>query len=147
MNIEEFEKATEKDLRRKANECFDKLKDSGSQEWPALLLSARFFLDEIERREHDRVAKRDLFLELVVILLIGLELYFGFTGGNAQLGVLQKLNTNASQTTTAVRELAEEQRTALDAIRKLDERVQEQSQKANGKPKSASPKEAQTNDH
>lgn len=147
MNTDEFEKATEKDLRRKANECFDKLKDSGSQEWPALLLSAQFYMDEIERREHDRVARRDLFLELVVILLIGLEIYFGITGGNAQLDALQKLNANASQTATAVGASAEEQKTALDAIRKLDERVQEQNQKANGKPKSASPKEARTNDH
>ena len=140
MNTEEFERATERDLRRKANECFDKLKDSGSQEWPALLLSAQFYMDEIERREHDRVAKRDLFLELVVILLIGLELYFGIKGGNAQLDVLQKLNTSASQTATAVGALSEEQKTALEAIRKLDERVQEQNQKAQGKPKAAAAK-------
>ena len=127
MNTEEFEGATKRDLRRNANECFDKLKDSGSQEWPALLLSARFYMDEIERREHDRVAKRDLFLELVVILLIGLELYFGITGGNAQLNVLQKLQTNAGQTAAAVAILAEEQKATLAAIEELDKRMQEQS--------------------
>jgi hypothetical protein len=140
MNTEEFEKATEKDLRRKANDSFDKLKDSGSQEWPALLLSAQFYMDEIERREHDRVAKRDLLLELVVILLIGLELYFGITGGNAQLDVLQKLNASASQTATAVGVVAEEQKSALDAIRQLDERVQKQNQKQ------PPPKEGHKND-
>lgn len=126
MNTEEFERATKDDLRRKANECFDKLKDSGSQEWPALLVSARFYMDEIERREHDRVATRDLFLELVVILLIGLELYFGITGGNAQLGVLQKLETNAGQSANAIAKLAEEQKATLAAIEELDKRMQDQ---------------------
>jgi hypothetical protein len=126
MNTEEFEKATEKDLRRNANECFDKLRDSGSQEHPALLLSARFYMDEIERREHDRVARRDLVLELVVILLIGLELYFGITGGNAQVGVLQKLEASAGHTAAAVATLAEEQKATLAAMELLDKTMQDQ---------------------
>jgi hypothetical protein len=128
MNTEEFEKATEKDLRRKANECFDKLKDSGSHEHPALLLQAQFYLGEIERREHDRVAKRDLVLELVVILLIGFELYFGITGGNAQIGVLQKLDKSTSQTASAVGVLAEEQKATLASIKQLEEKLQDQNQ-------------------
>lgn len=147
MNTEEFEKATKKDLRRKANECFDKLKDSGSNEWPALLMEARFYLDEIERREHDRVSTRDLMLELVVIVLIGLELYFGITGGNAQLKVLEKLNTSASQTATTVGGLATEQGSELEAIRKLDERVQQLGQKEQGERKTANARGGQDNDH
>ena len=126
MNTEEFEKATEKDLRRNANECFDKLRDGGSQEHPALLLSAQFYMDEIERREHDRVARRDLVLELVVILLIGLELYFGITGGNAQVDVLRKLEASAGHTAAAVETLAAEQKATLAAVERLDKTIQDQ---------------------
>ncbi len=146
MNTEEFEKATKKDLRRKANECFDNLKDSGSQEWPALLMEARFYLDEIERREHDWVATRDLWLEIVVIVLIGLEIYFGITGGNAQLTVLQKLDTSASQTATAVATLAEEQKATVAAIAELDKRTQGQPQHPSGDKNRSSPKETKRND-
>jgi hypothetical protein len=143
MNTEEFERATEQDLRRNANECFDKLKDSGSQEWPALLLSARFYMDEIERREHDRVATRDLLLELVVIFLIGLELYFGITGGNAQIAVLQKLDTSASQTAAAVATLAEEQKATLTAIERLCKSTEGQPARPIAAKKPLASKEAQ----
>jgi hypothetical protein len=146
MNTEEFQKATEGDLRLKCNQCFEKLKDSGSQEWPALLLSARFYMDEIERREHDRVAKRDLILELVVILLIGLELYFGITGGNAQLEMLQKLDTSAGQTAAAIATLAEEQKAALAAIQRLDESMQDHNVHSATAKKLPTIKERQHND-
>jgi hypothetical protein len=138
MNTEEFEKATEKDLRRKANDCFDKLKDSGSQEWPALLMAARFYLDEIERREHDSVARRDLMLELVVIVLIGLELYFGIAGGNAQMEALQNLNASTGQTAIAMKALAERQNAALEAIQQREKETQEQSSKTTGNQKTSS---------
>jgi hypothetical protein len=106
MKTEEFENATEKGLRSKANECFEKLNDSGSHERPALLLEAKFYLDEIERRKQDRVARRDLLLELIVIVLIGLELYFGIAGGNQQLAALQKLDVSTSHTAEALTMLA-----------------------------------------
>jgi hypothetical protein len=145
MNTEEFEKATERDLRQKANECFDKLKDSGSQEWPALLLSARFYMDEVERREHDRVAMRDFLLEVVVILLIGLELYFGIAGGSDQLAALRKLDKSTSQTATAVAALAEEQKAVLAALDRMDKRPAGQAPHAPGD-KKAPPKKEKNSD-
>lgn len=140
MNTQEFEQATEKDLRRKANECFDKIKDSGSHEHPALLLQAQFYLAEIERRGHDWVATRDLWLEIVVIVLIGLELYFGITGGNAEIAALQKLTASASQTATAMTTLANDQNATLNAIKQLDERTPEQNRPAAEKQKPRPPK-------
>jgi hypothetical protein len=125
MKAEEFENAKEKDLRRKANECFEKLENSGSHEKPALLIEAQFYMDEIERRKQDTIARRDLILELVVIALIGLELYFGITGGNQQLCVLQKLDKSTGETATALRTLAEEQKATLAAIEEVNRRMQD----------------------
>lgn len=123
MKTEEFENAKEKDLRRKANECFEKLDNSGSHEKPALLIEAQFYMDEIERRKQDSIAMRDLILELVVIALIALELYFGITGGNQQLDVLQKLNKSATETASTLTTLSEEQKAVLRAIDELNRKL------------------------
>ena len=84
MKAEGFANATEMELRQKANECFDKLESRGSAEKPALLIEAQFYMDEIERREQDRIASRGyrlekivLGLEVIVVILIGLELIDG----------------------------------------------------------------------
>jgi hypothetical protein len=115
MKAEDFASATELELRRKANECFEKFENSGSHERPALLIEAQFYIGEIERRKQDKVARRDLLLELVVIILIGLELYFGITGGNQQLATLQKLDASANMTAKALNTLTDQQRAALSA--------------------------------
>jgi len=122
MNTEEFENAKEKDLRLKANECFGKLADSGSQEKPALLIEAQFYMDEIERRKQGTIARRDLVLELVVIVLIGLELYFGITGGNQQLSVLQRLEKSSCGTVAALSTLEAEHKATRAAIEKANSR-------------------------
>jgi hypothetical protein len=125
MRAEEFAKATEQDLRRKANECFEELDISGKHEKPALFIEAQFYMDEIERRKQDKVANRDLFLEIVVIVLIALELYFGITGGSQQLAALQKLQTSTSDTATVLKALADEQKAArstqADTLRTMNE--------------------------
>lgn len=115
MKVEEFEKTTKVELRQKANECFDKSEVAGSLDRPGLLLEAKFYLDEIERREQAWITSRDFFLEIIIIVLIGLELYFGITGGNAQLDVLAKLNSSASETAASLKSLQEKQQAALDA--------------------------------
>ncbi len=124
MDLEEFEKASETELRQKANEYFSKL-NTGPLDWPAHLLAAKFYTDEIERRAHakDRkydiwVSRRDLFLEIVVIVLIGAELYFGWKGGNDQLTVLNNMQTSTNKTVetlTAVHDSLETQRKTLKA--------------------------------
>jgi hypothetical protein len=116
MKAEEFTKATEDELRQKANECFDKLSTHGSTEKPALLIEAQFYIDEIERRKQDKIAARDyrlekvvIFLEVIVIILIGLELL----DGNKQLTVLDSLNTSADATARAMKSVQKAQEDAL----------------------------------
>ncbi len=125
MKTEDFANATETQLRQKANEYFDSLETSGSHEKPALLIGAQFYMDEIERRKQGRVAARDLILELVVILLIALEIYFGVTGGNQQLAVLQKLNASTGATAEVLSKLADQQKAALsgqkDTLRTIEQ--------------------------
>src|SRR4051794_25204202 len=108
MNLEDLSRMSEAELREKANERLI------PPSWTAPsgreivlkpdLSAAQFFIDEIERRagESERtrqrwITTRDLILELVVIVLIGAELYYGISGGNQQLIVMGTLNTSAGQ--------------------------------------------------
>jgi hypothetical protein len=130
MKVEDFEKATEIDLRGQANECFNRLHDSGSHETPALLIEARFYMDEIERRKQDKVAKRDFImgwlsigLEIIVILLIVLEL----VEGGKQSSALDAVANSARATAANIGSLQKEQEDTariqtetLHAIEKLN---------------------------
>jgi hypothetical protein len=140
MKTEEFENATQKDLRRKANECFEKFENSGSHEKPALLIEAQFYLDEIEHRKQDKVARRDLILELVVIALIALELYFAITGGNQQLKVLNQLETSTGATASALSELGEAQKAMLATIQAANRGTQGPADPPSAKQKHSSEK-------
>src|SRR5216684_759772 len=99
MNLEVLSRMSIAELRQKANGVLAQLEGEGvgKLDQGPLLSEAQFYIDEIERRNQLRTGRRDLILEIVVILLIGLELYFGIKGGNQQLAVLQKLNTSADQ--------------------------------------------------
>jgi ABC-type transport system involved in cytochrome bd biosynthesis fused ATPase/permease subunit len=116
MRTEDFENATEMELRQKANECFNTLHDSGSHEKPALLIEAQFYMDEIERRKQDKVAKRDfkmellaICLEILVILLIVLEL----VEGGQQSKALDAAASSAKATAASVSSLQKEQEDTL----------------------------------
>jgi ABC-type transport system involved in cytochrome bd biosynthesis fused ATPase/permease subunit len=104
------------ELRQKANECFGRLHDSGSHEIPALLIEAQFYMDEIERRKQDKVAKRDFMMELlaigleiIVILLIVLEL----VEGGKQSKALDAVANSANATAASVSSLQKEQEDTL----------------------------------
>lgn len=139
MNLEDLSRMSEAELRAKANEHLEtrvEVIEGGQITSTPDLGAAQFFIDEIERRagEAERkrqrwITTRDLILELVVILLIGAELYYGIRGGNEQLAVLgrlntsagqqldllKKMNTNAEQTAAILRNLSGEQERALTA--------------------------------
>jgi hypothetical protein len=51
MTVEEFERATERDLRQRANQLFQESDGAGKLVRTALLTEARFYLDEIDRRD------------------------------------------------------------------------------------------------
>jgi hypothetical protein len=76
MRFDEFEAATNEDLRREAKRCFDLYGSSGvgGLDKPQLVLEAQFYMQELGRREDSKIANRDFLMELIVIFLIGLEL-------------------------------------------------------------------------
>jgi hypothetical protein len=129
MKLEDLSRMRVPELRQRASEVLAQLEGDGvgKLDQGPILSEAQFYIDEIERRNQSRTARRDLILEIVVIVLIGLELYFGITGGNQQLAVLQKmdksagqqledlqkLNTSADETARITKSLREEQDVAL----------------------------------
>jgi hypothetical protein len=137
MDLEDLSRMSEAELREKADEQLDPpVKVQGAFQFTVKpdLSAAQFFIDEIERRagEAERkrqswITTRDLLLEVVVIVLIGAEIYFGIMGGNQQLDALRKLNINAGQqyqllqtmnknaeqTAKALTDLTQEQQTAV----------------------------------
>jgi hypothetical protein len=131
MTLEEFERTTEQELRQKANECFAKSETAGTGDKPYLYLEAQFYIGEIERRHHSkegkqdrRTALRDFVLEIVVILLIGGEIWLAYKQGkdedllmDKQNGVLQKLEDSSSATAGTLTALE----TTTDAMSKAVE--------------------------
>src|SRR5580704_17763457 len=74
MTFDQFEKATQKELRSQAKVCFDIAQ--GSQHWDrqaAKLLEAQFYMQELDRRHDSRITRRDFWLEIAVIGLIVAE--------------------------------------------------------------------------
>jgi hypothetical protein len=112
MTAEEFERATEMELLRRANQCLAKFDESGSHERPALLIEAQLYMDEIERRKQGKIAKRTyileklaILLEVIVIVLIVLEL----VEGRGQSKALDALAKSATATAASVESLQKEQ--------------------------------------
>jgi hypothetical protein len=116
MNLEEFENATDSDLRRKASECLARL-ETEPLDRTASLLEAKLYVDEIKDREHEKRSRRArwiegfaIFIEILVVFLIWLEL----RGSDQQLGVLQKLNTSAGETATTLAAVRKAQESSLN---------------------------------
>jgi hypothetical protein len=103
MTAGEFEKATENDLRRIASQRFNEASKVVINELArtALLTEARFYLDEIDRRDDRFRSRRDLILELVVIGLIAIEIVFStvaYYEGKAEFAVLSNLEASSKET-------------------------------------------------
>jgi hypothetical protein len=97
----EFEKAGRSELREWAKTCLDNAHEHqhSCEETAALLSEAQFYLAEIERRKNARIALRDLLLEIVVIVLIGGEIFEGNKEAavlDKQLATLTTIQTNAA---------------------------------------------------
>jgi hypothetical protein len=136
MRVEEFETTTKQQLRAKANECFARLDTAGALDRPGILAEAQFYLREIDRRYESWISLRDLILEIVVIILIGLELYFGITEGNKQAMILNQMNSSTTLTATTMKTLQqsqqdslEEQKKSLDSLNQMNGKLQTSLQK------------------
>jgi len=124
LRVETFEDLSEAELRRMANECFDRAEGIGQNPGAmAHLLRAQFYLSEIDRRRHaqerdrdehrhgderaedTRIAERDHLMEWIVIILIGFEIVIGIYGivfgvieGNKQNKILDAMKTATEAT-------------------------------------------------
>jgi hypothetical protein len=119
MKVEEFKNLTEDDLRQRANACLAVLDNVWqSDAHAAKLLQAQLYMNEINRRNDEKIATRDgqmaersYKMEIAVIVLIGHEIVIGIGGvifgvreGNQQATILNdmKASTAAKRTATCV---------------------------------------------
>ncbi len=147
MTVEEFQNATADQLRTKANDSFAKADQSGSLDRPGFFMEAQFYLAEIERREQQReraesakIARRDFWMEVSVIVLIGVEIVLALIGLDAgsreaakQISALNSLNqstattaSNISKLTAAQTDLITTQKNTVDALQSQVEILREQ---------------------
>jgi len=110
MTAEEFEKASEKDLRQIANQRFNEGSKVVINEMArtALLTEARFYLDEIDRRDDAFRSRRDFWMEFAIITLILVEIafsYISFREGKSQSVVLSNLEASSRATANTLAEL------------------------------------------
>jgi len=120
MNLEDIEKATDAELRQKALECFEEAPSMDHLVSTILLRKARFYLDELERRKNDNIARRDFRMELIVIFLIGLELVAAIVlaiyGGQQQTKDLKQELTAFEQIHDVLAHLQDTSKATADSL-------------------------------
>jgi hypothetical protein len=104
MRINELDAKSDEQLRRLADESFASMEERGVVEAPQHLQTAQFYLSLLNRRHDDRVAKRDLRLEITVIVLIALEIIFGLFEGSKQADILSNMQTSTAATAKALQD-------------------------------------------
>jgi hypothetical protein len=112
MTLEEFENATENQLRKRANDCFTKAEVSGGGDKPHLYAEAQFYIGEMERRKQGKANTVSFWMEVGVIILILGEIIMGIYEGNVQAqllgkqtGILEKLDASTSATSQTLQSL------------------------------------------
>jgi hypothetical protein len=83
MWLEEVEKLSKKQLRVMINRSFE-LADEPGQDRGPLYEKAAFYMRELEHRRDSWVSIRDFILEVVVIALIGWEIWIGYRAEHQQ---------------------------------------------------------------
>jgi hypothetical protein len=136
MRTEEFKKKTEEQLRDMADDCFARLDSVQVTEKPGLLLQAQFYLSEIDKRHDEKIGRRDLILELIIIALIVGELVVGFVEGNNQATILSNLQKSSAATAAAsqaqsegLSKLVDSQTASLGSLSAMNAKLQESLQK------------------
>jgi hypothetical protein len=104
MRLEELEVLKKKELRSRINACFETAETPGYERGP-LYSQAEFYMRELEHRRDSWVSIRDFVLETVVIILIGLELWFGAYEGNKQRAILNDLQESSAATVSMLASL------------------------------------------
>jgi len=158
MRAEDFDKASIKELQAHANRCFDMarspleepkflhpggipydLKDANLR----LLLEAQFYMTAVARKRDEQVARRDFYLEIAVIILIGIEIILSIVGigigiheANQQAKVFSNIETSSRNSATAMgaaamslRTLADQQTASVNQLQQMNTNLQESSKK------------------
>jgi hypothetical protein len=109
MKLEDYENWDKKKLRQIINACFEHAPEADPVDRLAVLLEAQFYTRELERRSDSWISRRDLFLEIVVILLIGWEVFMGYQQDRIQNQTAQTMaamNTALQQQLTLFYEIS-----------------------------------------
>jgi hypothetical protein len=108
MNFEDFENADSGKLRASAKKCFAlaALEPEGTSTRTELLAEAKMYLEQVAKKHETRIGHRDFWLELIVIFLIGWEIYEGYQQANV-LSDLQKAMASTSSTVVETQKTTE----------------------------------------
>jgi hypothetical protein len=174
MRAEEFDKASVEELQALADKCFDLAQSPREEPLPMhpdgmsgtayylsdeaklrLLLEAQFYVAAVVRKRDEKVARRDFWLEVAVIILIGIEIVLSVAGigigiheANQQSVVLSNIQkstkdsaTAMSAASTSLQFIANEQTASRNALIEMNADLQ-QSLKLSGSMTSAIQTEA-----
>ena len=107
-----FEKASKRELKKRASDCLLRHDEAGGFDKTHLLLQAQLYLQELDRRYDSFISIRDFILELIVILLIGGEIYLGWKQASDEAAMMNKQDgilTNLQKSTEATAKLVQQQ--------------------------------------
>src|SRR5260370_36021356 len=111
MTFEQLENASKKALRYEVVSRFNRYNES-SPRGIEQLWEAQFYMSEIDRRASGWIATRDLLLEIVVIILIGAEIWLAVKQGkdegilmDKQNAILNNLQVATAATVTEIKNL------------------------------------------
>jgi hypothetical protein len=119
MTTRNPENLSDAELEQLARKCHESgLTAIGSEAGTGYLLQAQIYRNELDRRHDSRISIRDFILEMVVILMIGAEIWMGyrqetnqqrdFAGQQKVLNAMQSsMTTTATQLTQTVSSLQE----------------------------------------
>jgi hypothetical protein len=133
MRVNELEKLTLNQLKAGADSCFH---DASVNDRDLVnvehLLKAQVYLSEIAHRYDAKIARRDLILEIVVIVLIAAEIGIAWMEGRSQSRALDAMAGSANQSVIAMKsvsdslgKLNDKQDRSLEAQRTANKNLQD----------------------
>jgi hypothetical protein len=129
--LKEISDKTDAELEAEARNCLAQLETAGGSDRPALLLEAQIYLREVDRRGENWIARRDLILEVIVIVLIIAEVGIAAWEGKEQDKILADMNTNIAATATTIgnvqtveQQVLEQQIQSVDSLKHMNGELQ-----------------------
>jgi len=124
ISLKNIDSLTKEELKRAIEDCFDYAPEATPVDRLAILQEAQFYTRELERRHDSWVSIRDLVLEIVVILLIGAEIYMSIRAEHLQKANfrdektvfedLQRSSGATAKSLTSVKDILAEMKKSID---------------------------------